>query len=220
MKKLVIAAIMAATSQALAQDLCSLSMFKTLRPVDGATNHKNLCIEDYFSKLELGQISLTEDKAGTEVISRNSSLMVYDDYILLASRQASPLGEQGRLSALEVIYNSYINNIRNDNGLCRLDLRVGDKVLGFSDLKVVARSEQGLTGTRVALSKDEVPEAKWRLHCPDQNGEMKLTKSGSYFFIFVDIYDPAPGMNVPGNFAKFLFSFRQSLDDIKTSGPQ
>ncbi len=221
MKSLVIAVLLGTTSPALAQEVCSLSISKTMRPVQGAINHQNLCIDNYFSGLRLGQLSLDFDsKTGEEVTSNNSRLMVYDDSMLVKSHTPSPLGEQGRLNALEVIYNSYQKNIRNENGLCRLEILDGERALNFSDLKVVARSIEGLIGTRVTLGKNDIPNAKWRLSCPNQQGKMEITKSGSYFFIFVDIYDPAPGMNVQGNLSKFLFSFRQTTEEVRASGRQ
>lgn len=135
--------------------------------------------------------------------------MVFDDYLLFRSNLARPLGREGRVALIQHIFAAHRSSLRNEFGLCELRLFNGDRELGLGDFRLQEREEAGQPGNRLILTKDDVAQPRWELRCPDAKGQFTLAKSGSYFFIFVDVLENVSVAGSNEDLAKYLFAFRK-----------
>ena len=186
---------------------CYLIIRKTANPINQQTVHENLCLDDYFAKRDLAFHSISIN-AMQFLMSKNLSTMHYDDMILfdLPAQTVTPLGEAGRLAVVKTILTAYFNNLSNEFGACSLTLFDGTKALTMDDFKLSARNIEGQPGTRLMLTKDDVKNPAWEMSCPTESGAHEVTKSGEYFFIFVDVYENISIATTTTHYSQFLFS--------------
>lgn len=194
-------------SHASAQKICSIDVQKTLFPMEGENYHQGLCINDYFLKRDLTNFSTGEDKFGLPLILNDTVQMVFDDMLLIQT-PIDTTTDANRIELIKRIYASYMNSLKNQYGSCELIIKSGDKKLTVNDLKVFERTANDQTGSRLMLTKDDVTDPRWMLICPNQAGDYTITKSGNYFFMFIDLYGNDGKTNLKGNLVQFLMSFR------------
>lgn len=174
-------------------------------PLKGETIHSNLCLDRYFEERELITTSISDE---LPVLFQDFDNMVFDDILLIETQKSLPLEEKGRLEILESIFQSYKSSLKSPYGSCDLKLLSGEKEISFEVFQILAREEGGQPGTRRMLTKDDVSQPNWQVFCSNSSGEKILFKSGTYFFVFVDIYENKTLQNTSAHLAKFLFSFR------------
>lgn len=184
---------------------CEIQLTKTELPIQA----NNPCLDTYFQTRNLGQFTLGEDeRTGVPKIYRDYSDLSFGELLLFKLENNAPLGAAGRKAAVEKIYQSYMNNLRNDFGACTMQIFAAEKQIQFSDLIESARSIANQPGTRMMLTKDDVKNPSWKLICNDQSGKEVVEKSGNYFFFFVDVYENTTPQNLKDHLSNYLFSFR------------
>jgi hypothetical protein len=186
---------------------CDLQIRKTANPINQQTVHQDLCLDDYFAARDLAFHSISVNSMQF-LMSKSSTTMQYDDMILfdLPAQTAKPLGEIGRLSVVKTILASYLNSLRNEFGVCTMELYDGKKILTIEDFKLSARDIEGQPGTRLMLTKDDVADPAWRMTCPTGSGSYEVAKSGNYFFMFVDVHENVSIATTTTHYSQFLFS--------------
>ncbi len=186
---------------------CPLEVTKTM--------HANLagpglgCINEYFSARNLGQISLGESEhTGKQFVFRDVADMVFDEHILFRiTEQSGPLEKEGRKKVAQEIFQFYLNSLKNDSGICDLQLYSGDRRLSLADFRDFERTLADQPGSRIMLTKEDVAHPSWKLVC-QENGQSKIEKEGKYFFLFVDVYENKTLQNTRDHLAYYLFSLR------------
>lgn len=189
---------------------CDFSIFKTELPLQEKTQHENLCLSDYFAARDLGRISLGEDHRNPNkpVLFRDTAGMRFSEMMLFEAPQApSPLGKDGRLALARELIEAHAKSLRNDYGACKLEIRNGDRVVELKDFTPTEREVNSQPGSRLMLTSELAIDPHWQLRCPGPKGEERVEKSGSYYFVFADIYE-SPDHSLKGNLAQYLFSFQ------------
>jgi hypothetical protein len=184
---------------------CDVQIVKTIIPLNQQLNHTLLCADQYFEKRSPLTLS-ADDESG--MIFQDPIDMVFYDMILFESPLTLPLEEEGRLQLIDTLFESYKRSLKNHWGTCELKIQSNARDLSLADFHIVSRTEGGQPGTRRMLTKDDVEAPSWQVLCPTSDGQMKIFKSGSYFFVFVDVYENKTLSKTKAHMAKFLFSFR------------
>jgi hypothetical protein len=187
---------------------CDFQITKTMIPIGQKTYHENLCLKEYFALRDMAFQSLTESPQGLLLLVYDPMTIDFDDMILFKTKDSFLGGEPGRIILLRRFYKEFLRSLKNTFGKCKLQVFSEKKLVGVDDFKVSKRLEADLVGTRLMLTKDDVKDPHWQLLCPNEKGEMSITKSGKYFYIFIDIIENNGNVKLVDHLAKFLFALR------------
>jgi hypothetical protein len=169
-----------------------------------------ICMEDYFKVRDMAFKSLTGDPTGARYLTNDFENISFNDMFTfsLPGRENIPLGEKGRVELVENTIKKFKASLTNGVGTCELKIYSDGKELFLKDFIKYNRTEEGQPGTRLTLNDHEVKNQSWELICPTiKKGETYVAKKGTYFYIFVDVYENVGTKNLSGHFSKFLFSF-------------
>jgi hypothetical protein len=190
---------------------CDVQINQTMVPmsIDNSVGTP-LCMEDYFKVRDMAFKSLTGDPTGARYLTNDLESISFNDMFTfsLPGRENIPLGEKGRLELIVNTLTQFKASLTNGVGTCELKIYGDGKELSIGDFKKYDRTEEGQPGTRLTLNDHEVKKQSWELICPTiKKGETYVAKKGTYFYIFVDVYENQGDKNLNGHFSKFLFSF-------------
>lgn len=181
---------------------CDKNIVKVAVPIK-AEGKTSLCFDEYFYIRDLANKSISDD---TAQVFNDTQKMQFDDMLLFS--YDSPMGEAGRVAIIRDIYQSYKQSLRNEYGACTVSLFSGSKELTIADFKQESREAEGQPGTRLIIKSEDISEPRWQLQCPSATGELVVSKTDDYFFIFIDVYENIGTMNLKNHLSKFLFSYR------------
>lgn len=196
-----------ALSMSFAND-CDFVIDRTQVPLSGTTVHSALCLEEYATQRDFANMSLGETELGKLYEFRDPTGIYFYDMMTFITPVTSLLGNDGRKSLVTRMYNAILSSLKNEFGACQLEMYSGDKKLSLNDFIKAARDAQGHPGTRLILTKDDVPSPRWLLQCPTQSGEVQVVKKGNYFFTFAEVYESNGDPKLKGNLAQYLLSFK------------
>lgn len=186
---------------------CDFSINATLIPMESAAP---VCLQDYFNARDLAHVSLVNNSQSFS-LKRDEERMQFNDQVAFQlAAQNGRLLEKGRLELIDKIAAAHAASLKDVFGACELKMFSGEKRLMIEDFKVSARNSEGVEGTRRMLRSDkDVESPRWELVCKDAAGNEMVEKSGTYFFVFIDVYENLEAANAKGHYAQFLWSFDQ-----------
>lgn len=194
---------------------CDLQLEKLAVPLAGTNFPNDLCIESYFEQRDLGRMSLGANEQTGAYFFRDQSKMDFND-LAIFKRLApnppavlAPMGLDGREALLKKIYGIYLKSLRSDSGACELQLSANGQPRSLEDFTFSERLEEGQPGTRLSIMSDGSFDPSWEMLCQGSDGQKHVEKSGSYFFLFIDVYDNVDASAfLRDNLAQWLMSFR------------
>lgn len=188
---------------------CDFQIDKIAVPLKDMTIQSPICLEDYFIARDFANYSQGFDRRGNLEIIQDAENIYFNDMLLfsLPGKEKIPLQAAGRLKLVKNIYAQLFSHMNGYFGACELNLYDGNKKLSIDDFKFYAREEEGQPGSRLMLTTTDIPKSRWEVVCPLKEGGTYVTKSGNYFFLFVDVYENiGTSANLKDHFAQFLFS--------------
>ncbi len=188
--------------------VCDVLVTNTMVSLEAKSTHEGLCLSDYMLKRDFAFKSLSENQAGATIIINDPEKMYFNDSFLfqVAEAKKNPLEDEGRLAIVQKIVSLFFSELKNKHGSCELKLYSDQKRLMLADFKQFARKAEDLPGTRLMLTRDDVKNPSWELECPNAKNEKEISKSGNYFFLFVDVYQNKAEKRFKGHVAELLFS--------------
>jgi hypothetical protein len=169
-----------------------------------------LCIDDYFYSRDLGKQSQTVNFNNQPTTFRDPENMQFNDYLNFKTRSPRALGTDGRLELVKTVLAAHRANLRNEFGLCTLNVYAGEKLLTVEDYLHKVRDKEELPGDRLYVySAEQAGPTRWDLICPNGVGGEMVDKTGVDYYIFVDVYENTEDKAATqGHYISFLFSFR------------
>lgn len=162
------------------------------------------CLEDHLLSRDLAHLSL--DIHSGRIVEDPAEMNFYEG-VFLDPQSSEALGREKRVEMIKKIFATYTNSLRNQNGICSLKLYKGLDELKIDDFIYEDHVLDGQKGSRLLLRSKDGEDYSWELHCPGKDGLRKLSKTGTYFFIFVDYYEMAENPSLTKDFSQYLLSF-------------
>lgn len=188
---------------------CDLLVTKVSVPFLSPDVEGPLCLEDYFELRKLASYSIGQSKLGTPTLFYDTENIQFDDMFLFKPNSTDRLGNEGRLSLVKSIYRALLSSLQNEFGTCSLHLYSATKELTIEDFLYYHREEAGQPGSRLMLTYEDVTGSRWELLCSDDQGKEVVEKAGTYFFIFVDVYENIGTIpTLQDHLSKYLISLR------------
>jgi hypothetical protein len=188
---------------------CDFVIYRVMVPLKNKVDTNPICLNEYFQLRDLGQFSYIDNSKGKIVSYQDKQSIQLEDIILFEVSEKL-LGIKGRLKYIKEIYKKLNGSIKNDFGLCHVNLMDDDKTLSINDFILTAREEGDHPGSRLMLTNDDIKNPHWELICTNSMGIQKIVKKGTYVFIFIDIYENIGTKTIfSHHMAKYLFHLKQ-----------